>query len=842
MSAIDGSEIGVRVFAETGELKPKMEGASSDVERSAERMKDAVARLKDDIGGHMTKISSTIKASNDDIVGSITKMSGAFTKVGGLIAGTFALIAGGKLAKYAEETADYTEEAMTLGRAMGTTATKAGIWIEVAKEVGSTTGEVEAASKGLTRQLREHEDRLNSLGLVTRDGKHKLLDMDTMMKSAIATVNSYTEGTDRNMAAQEIFGRGVAGNSKLLLANAEAFKQDEEYIRSLGGQVSGEAVAAWEIYDAAMDKTSMAMTAMRNIVGNEVMPVIAKLAEWFSSLMPAAITIVKGALGGLIATFWGLKNGVVVVWETINAMVVSVAEPIRAMAASIYKALTGDFYGAAEEIRGMGGVISDAWSTAMDEMTKSSEETSNRIADIFGAPTDVEAGDKSGKGYEGKPDKPKKEKAGPEKSLMPSWEADLAKLKANYMLEHDMYDMSLADEKAYWDKKLETLDRGDKEYGAVMKKSADLQLQILKKKASEGRAIAQEEIEEWKRSATTGVDLQQQAAEEAYALGVISKEQLLEQERSFEQERYEIAKQAVEDRIRLLENDPNMSPVEYQKLKNQLLEIDRRHALEKRKIESQISVEKMTPQMNVFKSMETSFSGAITGMLTRAQTFRQALGNVFSSIANAFVSEMVAKPAAAWAMGLIRQTALYQTFFGTKAGMEAAASGTSIATTAAESAGKIAAIAPVAAAGAASSQAAIPVVGPGLAMAAAGAMMAFVMGLGGNKGGSGTTTTTGAPINMGNGVIPSAEGGWDIPAGATGLMRFHEREMMLPAQQADAIRNMAENGGAGGNISVHLHAGAMLDSKGVENFFSKNSHTLAPAMRRMARNFTPMKS
>jgi len=789
MSAALGNEIGVRIFAETDELKPGMEGAASDVEKSAERMRASISSMKEAVQGHMATISSQVKAANDDISGGLSGMAGTFGKIGGLIGTVFAALAGGKLAQMASETADYTEEAMKLGRAMGTTATQASIWMEVAKELGSSTGEVEGAAKGLTRQLKENEDGLNRLGLVTRDSKGNMLDMDTLMKSAIATVNEHREGTERNMAAQEIFGRGVAGNSKLLLANAEAFKQDEEYIRSLGGQVSGESVAAWELYDSAMDKVGMGMTAFRNTIGNEVMPVIAKLAEWLASAMPAAITVTKGAIGGLVSAFWALKNGVVVVWETINAMVVTVAEPIRAMASAIGKALTGDFAGAAAEIKGVGGNISAAWSQAMDEMTKSSEETSNRIGAIFGAQTDVEAGDKSGKNYVPEPEKAKKEKAGAgEKTRMPAWEAELAQQKAAFMLQNDMYEMTLEQEKKFWDEKLALVDKNDKEYGALTKKSADMALKILKDKAVEGRAFAQMDIDEWKRAATAGIEVQEQAADLSYAMGEISNDERLQLDRQFEQQRYEIAAQAIEERMALMAKDPNMSAVEYQKLKNQLLEIDRKHMLDKRKIEGAMGLEKMAPQMKVFDTMQQSFTQALTGMLTRAQTWRQGLNNIFRSVLSSFVENMVVQPIAKWAMGLLKQTALYEMFFGTKEGMEKSSSAITIATSGTETTAVAAGNAVQAGTGAAAAMAPIPWVGPVLALAAMAAVFAAVSSMGSK----------------------SAAGGYDIPAGVNPMTQLHEEEMVLPAHLANPLRSKLVGGddsgmGGGGGVTVHMH-------------------------------------
>lgn len=814
-SAALGSEIGVRIFADDSDLKSGTDSAASEVERSSERMRQSIAGLKDAVQGHMATISNQVKAANDDISGGLSGMAGTFGKVGALIGTAFAALAGGKLAMMAKETADYTEEAMKLGRAMGTTATQASIWMEVAKELGSSTGEVEGAAKGLTRQLKDNEDGLNRLGLVTRDSNGNMLDMDTLMKSAIATVNEHREGTDRNMAAQEIFGRGVAGNSKLLLANAEAFKQDEEYIRSLGGQVSGESVAAWELYDSAMDKVGMGMTAFRNTIGNEVMPVIAKLAEWLAAGMPAAITVAKGAIGGLMSTFWALKNGVVVVWETINAMVVTVAEPVRALAAAIGKAMSGDFAGAAAEIKGVGGNISAAWSQAMDEMTKSSEETSQRIGAMFGAPTDVEAGEKSGKGYEAAPEKAKKEKAGSgEKTRMPAWEAELAQQKAAFMLQNDMYEMTLEQEKKFWDDKLALVEKNDKEYGALTKKSADMALKILKDKAVEGRAFAQMDIDEWKRAATAGIEVQEQSADLAYAMGEISNEERLQLDRQFEQQRYEIAQQAIEERMALMAKDPNMSAVEYQKLKNQLLEIDRKHMMDKRQIENSIKVAAATPQLRMFDQMQQSFGQAITGMLTRAQTLRQGLNSIFQSILSSFVQNMVVTPLVEWASGLLRQTALYQVFFGTKKTMEAADAAAQAATQKALGVTGVMSNASLAATAAMASVAAIPFYGWAMAPAVGAETFATAMAF-----------------------MPSARNGYDIPAGINPMTQLHEEEMVLPREHANTIRRMSgDDGGSsgGGALNVHFNIQA-LDGHDVKRVLIKNKAGLVAALKEAQR-------
>src|SRR5690606_11617977 len=94
-------------------------------------------------------------------------------------------------------------------------------------------------------------------------------------------------------------------------------------------------------------------------------------------------------------------------------------------------------------------------------------------------------------------------------------------------------------------------------------------------------------------------------------------------------------------------------------------------------------------------------------------------------------------------------------------------------------------------AGAAQSQASIPYVGPVLALAAMAAVFAGVMGM--------------------SSKVPSAAGGFDIPAGVNPLTQLHEEEMVLPAKYADVVRGMAENGGSSGEpamppLSINISA------------------------------------
>lgn len=814
MGLAQENEVLVRVTAQTGDLKPGMENAATDVERSATRMQDAIGRLKEEISGHMSKITGTVNAANDDMAGGLSSVTGAFGKVSGAIAAVGALLAGGAIFRAGvDETKKFTGEAVALSKALGISASEAATLNVALGDIYSSSETFIGAATMLGRQLRTNEEGLNAMGLKTRDANGEFRGMKDLMMDGITVLNGYKEGTDRNLAAQSMFGRGGAEVMAMLKLNNEVLDAAKEKQEQLGLVVGVENVAAAKEYKAAMNDVGDVMTAIRKAIGDAVMPVLTKLGEWFSVIGPAAVTVIKGAVGGLIATFWALKNGVAVVWETINAMVVSVAESLGSVANAIFKAMTGDFEGAKNALSAGGNNIADAWKKALKEMGDSSEETAEKIGNLFSRPTEAAAKVPTGKSYvDPNPSGKKDPKAPGEKSQMPAWEAELAREKAAFMLKNDMYEMSLEQEKKYWDDRLQTVDKGDKEYGAIEKKQADLSLQILKKKALDGRALTLEEIEEKKRFSLSEISIQQQAAEQAYAMGQISYSDMLQLDRQFEQERYDIEAAAIQERLALLQKDPNMNPVEYQKLKNQLLEIDRKHVKDKKAIEGAIKLDDTKPMLKVFDTMKSSFSSALTGMLTGAMNWRQALRGIFSSLLNSFVESLVTPMLMNWAMSLLRQTTLYQAFFATKATQDATAATTTAATNTAEAMSA----AGLAGANATASAAAIPIVGWAMAPEAGAAVYAVAAGFA---------------------ATASASGGYDVPSGVNPITQLHQEEMVLPAKHANVIRSLADGGeGGGGSVHHHYHIKA-FDGQDVKRVLMKHSGSVVAALKEADRKF-----
>ena len=406
--------------------------------------------------------------------------------------------------------------------------------------------------------------------------------------------------------------------------------------------------------------------------------------------------------------------------------------------------------------------------------------------------------------------------AGGRNDQMQKWEAEI---KAQKLAHEEMRvegkthaDWDLNRERAYWKEKLSLVDAGGKDGVKIREKIVSLE-HSLAKQSTEAKL---RQVEEWEKADKYRLDLEAEAADQALSAGRISQLERLDLEIEFENRRYQIAYDALQERIALAEQDPTYSVAAVEKLKQQVGELDRGHSLNQEKNQGKREQQrrKDAPSLvemlqdggkNVWEEAQQQMGQAFSAMLSRTQNFRTAMNNFFKSMGQTFIQEMVTKPLAGMMQRMVQESAIYKMIFGTKEALETAAAAKTAATKATETTAVVSSNAVQAASGAAASQASIPYVGPILAVAAMAAMMAAVMGLMGGGGGGGSTTTTTR--------IPSAAGGWDIPAGINPLTQLHENEMVLPAEHAQTIRDMAGQGGGGDTIVINTTGGDFIHKK-----------------------------
>lgn len=764
----------------------------------------------------------------------LERMTGPLGRLQEKFVAVAAILGGGAVFKEAvNQTALFTEESIKLGDALDMSATGASTLIAALEDIDVSQADFAAAAKGMAKELRTNESALQSMGIKTRDAAGNLRPLNELVIDGIEAVKGYRSGTDRAIAGQVAFGKGFQLTGNLLKLNNDVLAENAELQQRLGAQVGAENVAAWQAYDAAGDKAHLTIKALNTTLGNALLPVLTDLGNWFVSIGPAAVTVIRGAVGGLAATFHFLTMGVTVLWETLNAMVVTVAEPLRALGASIGKALTGDFAGAKSELTNIPNVISGAWGQAFDEMAAKAQSTRERVWNLFAEGTPAAAPATGGRSADHLVEKPKAE------SRMDIFERQLAAEKELASQRNALREFTKAQELAFWEQILAHETMTQKDRIGIEKKISLLRVDVRREEAKKLKALDDEGMRAGEERALAKVEAEQAASEAMLAGGEITQQQALKLEEMFEARRFEIKRAYAEARKAQLAEDPDHNPVEMAKIKNKLLELEQQYLVKRNQMQGkQLQLEKveLDKKLDTWRSLGQSMSSlwdkGVNAMMNGTLKWRNATKAIGMELAGWFARNVVGKMLSSWLAGKAAQFAISMGWMtkeqAAKLGMmqveqaaEEASADHGMMVTAQEATAKVGNHGASAAAGAADSVASIPYIGPILAAAAFAATLGMVLGARSN--------------------IKSASRGFDIPRGLNPMTQLHEEEMVLPAEHANTIRSLRDraDGSSSGSTNIVINA---LDARSVKDYFKANAHALGPALRRLGRNASPTRA
>ncbi|WP_428421970.1 hypothetical protein [Methylibium sp.] len=788
----------------------------------------------------MKRVQAALKQTDGQITGLFSGMSSPFGKVMGMLGVVSTVLAGGAIFKASVEASkDFTLEATKLSKALGINATEASTLNVALGDIYSDAETFTGAATKLAKELRTNEDGLRAMGLQTRDASGNLRGMKDLMVDSLTIINSYKEGTDRTIAAQKFFGKGAADTTALLKLNNDVLAEAAKKQQELGLIVGVENVEATKAYRAAMNDVDDVILAVKKAIGDALMPVLTQLGNFFASVGPAAVTIIKGAIGGLVAVFWGLYNAVNIVWEILDSMIYSVAEPLKSLGTALFRLVQGDFKGAAETMMSWPDRIAQRWKDAGASMVESSVKAREALYNLFAEPTAAAAPKGGGKTIAEDPNTKKSLMARFEAELNAQKQAHAAQNAANdefyefgeqrelefwkaksalvlkgsqdaYAIQGKITQATLAIQKEAFEQRLASLKREQdaaeqnfaarselaqrelalvrQRFGDESKQAEDAQrkVQEIDRAAREQRRQLREaELAELQLAADSAIELARQHAQLQLDIGVINKQQMLQLERQFEASRYQIAAQAAEERLTLV--DPTLNPVEYARIKAEIEQIEQQHRQRLGQINAASTVEQTRDWTSMFGTMQSGFASVIQGFLNRTKTLAETVRGLFAAIGNAIIGTL-AQMAARWLIEQITQRVIGKITAASQIGANAAVAGSA----------------------AFAATAAIPFVGPALAPGAAAAAYAGALSF--------------------MAAIPAAERGYDIPAGINPLTQLHEREMVLPQEQADAVRDMAAGRSSGG---------APVELRGVSagEFFIASRKELLAVLKGARRDF-----
>lgn len=785
----------------------------------------------------------------------------------GVLAGATAVIGGAAfLVKFANDASKATKETENLAKVLGTTTQEASALKTGLDDIGVGTDVYTGAVSKLTTGLRENEGRFNELGVKTRGANGNLLSTDQIMQNAFKALLKFKEGTDRNLASSELFGKSWQEVNRLMKLTPEVMEAARAKSVELQTQVGPEGAASAERYRAAMNDLNDVWEAMKNRIGQALMPALSRFGEWLSGIGPTAVLVIRGAVGGLVAVWHGLTNAVSITWQMVKAFLFNVTEPMVGFGEAVALALSGNFSAAGARLRQITPNVKAAWEDAWRETLRSSEQTKNDLVKLFSFDSEQGTGQPAG-------DKGGDRKFTPKRdgSRVSMWEAELAAQRDAHekeMFEQGSFqEFSKEKERAFWRAILDIGGLSKEEAAAVSKKyyaiereirkaafeteiagvkaqlelhkqGADERIAILERVSAKTRERFGADSKEAKSAEADVLQASRENAERAIrligmdidvrrnnhmqrveleranldlleTLGVINGRQKIEALRELKRTEFQIELQAAESRAQLLSNDVEA----YRAAMEKIAEIRRKHEVDMKVINNRETEERKKELGKWLDPIGDAVQTMVNGMLQGTQKLSDIVGNALRNIAAQYIATGI-KIALDWIKNQILMTTATATGVAARTAAEGAGAAATTSTNAATATTSIGAKAWEAAAGVYSAIASIPYVGPFLAPVMALAAAATVLGF--------------------VGKIASASQGFDVPSGVNPVTQLHQEEMVLPADIANPLRaQLGAGGGTGGGTHVHFHGPVY----GMRDFKQQVARAVSGAARINSNNF-----
>lgn len=842
---------------------------NAEMERSAQNMLNEGQRMQSDWRSSMFGMGQAagdmVRRTNDQfdtLKNAVVKLRGIGSAIGAALFGGKGI---GHMVDGSAEAAIATEK---LALVLNTTTQEAKATHIALSDILVDAGVYTTAVERLTTAVRDNEERANALGVVTRDQQGNWVSTADLVQNALKALMDFKAGTDRNLASSELFGKKWSELHGLLRLTPEVMEAARVKAEALETVTGPEGVARARAYMQAKNDVKDVIEALYNRIAQGLMPALTDLYNWFASLGPAAVTVIRGALGGLLTVFYGLQNGVVAIVRTISAALFTVIEPLAGLSEAIALAMTGRFAEAGARLKSIPANIGEFWKTEFDEITKSSDETRKRIEALF----DLDAEQGSNR----KPDAGDKNFKPKDTGRTGQWEAELAAQRDAFermKLEQGSFqEFGKARERDYWKNILGTQELSKDERVAVLRKYYEAERDVRKqafeteigelkaraeryKQGSQERIdlasqaarkigerfgqeskeykaaqadviaaarerqqmlnkIAELQIEAEKGAQTGAIELERQMVEDAARLGMIKGQNRVNALRRLTEIEFQIEYQAEVDRAGLYALDE----LAYAQHLERLRKIKEKHTLDLKKLDGEAAAETKKQLDTWLDPISNSIQTMVNGMLMGTQKMRDIVRNALMGIASSYIATLI-RMGVEWIKMEILKSQATTAGVATRTGVEAAGAATTVGINVGTATTSIGLKAWEAAAGVYAAIASIPFVGPFLAPAMAVAAAATVMGFVGR--------------------LFSAEQGFNVPSGMNPVTQLHEEEMVLPKDIANPLRDQLSGGGMGGGGDTFvIHT---LDGRSLERYLKSNASSVAPAIRKLSRTFSPTK-
>lgn len=782
----------------------------------------AIAKLSDQFkqfGEQTQKQFNVVGQASDMLLGKLKALVAGFLSIEGIRRGISA-------------TQEFISESNKLANQMGITRAEASQLNVAINDVGVSTEEVGSIMQRQSRNLRSQEDAMNQMGVKTRDANNQLLGQKDIFLNSLEVLREYKAGTDRNQAAMVLFGGRVGDVSKLMRINNEVIEEGKKKADELGLTLTESAVRGAREYKAALNDAGDVTLALQKIIGDQVMPVLTNLLNFFSERGPAAVKVFRLAFTGLIDVVDGFM--------TACKMALIVLESMLRVTATTFFALNDILTNIFSPSKWR-GIVGAAYDTIAAESAGMLERIDREAAQFTSRQQrrwGLEGGGQAGQASGGtktftKPISVEEQaaaldaqaKAG--KIALATYEEELSQeVVAKRMKESEKTELMRTATRNQYNLEKYVLEQKMALYSHDVGKQRAMQAEInlaraqyylddlkLSGQTTKAQEKEQEELAQRQIQANNArvqlmeaqADLQKQVWAEEVAQGTMTAREKLELERKLLVEIHN-ARMANWEQERELLKDKDK---EQERILQEMAQAQVKHDTEMRKNNMAIVDEMLAKWKTAFDGISSAFGTMVKGVLMGTQTLGQGLRGFATSVLGVFL-DMGVKMLAAEGMKWLKLKLMGET-----------AAGEQVATS----------LAAVAAQKAIAIPAAIAEITRSAAVTFAG-VFANLAPFMGPLAAEPAAVSQGAVLAQ----IPAASfdvGSWSVPRDM--LAQIHRDEMIVPAGMANEMRTAG--GSLGGvNLTYNDHSGRLTDTE-IERNGRKLAHAVAGHLRKLGFSF-----
>ena len=542
--------------------------ADNDVEV---RLGADASGLKAGISEASSAVKTALEGMNSSFVASIASGTALGNIIGNVVVGAVNKLSTA-IKESVADTSAYYAEAAKLGRTLGVTATEAGTLMQELDNALASTEEYTSAAKGLEKQINKNEAGLNAMGLATRDVSGHLRPLNDLMNDAIGIVNKHREGTDRNITAQQLFGKGLADGTNLLKLNADAAKDAKASNDELGLTIGERGAKNASAYRDAMKDVGDVMDAIKKIIGDALMPLLTQMGAWFRSEAPAFLEKFRVLINSVTFAFELLYLAINTVYNITRAVAESIDALFMGVLRTLDKLLRGDFTGAkAEWDKGLSdieGVVKKRMSNIVAEGQKTAEALRGLI---HGDKEQSKSSAKDGS------DESASTKSAKGDTRLAEWKSQL---QAKKEAENDYFKSSLDMEESYWTAKLASVTGHSKEDLALRRQISSELYNIHKQQAQAERQLEDEAIAYAQKKGEAIVSTERETLQAKRQLNQITADELTAGLLDLSNREHQIQLNALQDKLKIYQNDK----VQKQKILDEIALLEQKHANDVTKI------------------------------------------------------------------------------------------------------------------------------------------------------------------------------------------------------------------------------------------------------------------